>query len=1331
MAESKFYFCEKCGKRLSDADLKSGAARDKQMRGKYCNDCAEGVMTVDYDAMSVEQAKALLGKTPQQATAKTPNDASVMKFYFCEHCGTRLTDKEITAGKGKDKKLRGVYCTKCSEGVLTMETMPVSEEEARRITGQKGRRRTSGQQQTGVEELRRRRKGSSRVRIPSAGSDASSTRRDRMPTASKGMPPIAWAGIGGAVLLLAVVGVMFAGGGKGDTARKSRSSKSKSSKKKSRVASSKNGTSTSHATASSTETASTTRSQPTPRANQAALLLRKAKGITETDMPSLLTRLQALEAIQNGHAGTPEAAEAMKMLAAMKFPNGENPEQLKNWPQGWALQGATTKTSTSNGDHVFFPMEVVPAAGETPVIALQRKLRVSGNVGTLTLAVQSTQGARGFLLAQVNGEPWLEVPLGGFGWQHHALDLKAQAGKEVDVALNLQYAGRSIPVLLGRPTFANTRGRTIRTVASKPLPPAEPNHPPIQNLTAWFRADKLKVKEGEQVIQWDDLSGQGNDLIQVNADQCPTLKANAINGWPAVRFDGNNDGLSCKLYLDVPHSYYVVLTGRTGDGFILGFPRTRGRLGVEGFERPAGMKFLVQNRNNEHSIRILASSIDDAKPHFLGAVLDGSNESFAARITIDGTQRFMQESVTPRRTTPGRKHFCVGSMPPETSGKYPLNGEVAEVLVYNVALSPRVQADVENYLKKKYFSGAKVDLAAYPVKTHTVAPRTTVARPATPMPVSSSEPSAHAEYVAFQRAFLTSLREGKRDEAEAALSKAEKNPKLKTLKVKVSRHRKATKWLAELDEAVQKGAAKLEQLEKFELKMKRGKPMTIGKKQEYQFVGFKKGGLDIGMKGMTMTVKLASLHPETLGKLREIGLGQDGAGWIRRSLSRLLAKSEKDADFSDIETLIKKARDLGAKAEEADYLSEMLKDEEGERQADLAFAKLQELFNTSQWLAYKEAYTKFRKDHGKSMIAAKGLPQLETKLARATKEAAEPFKTPLRGNVDFDWDAFAILAGSQETKPSQGRHNYELDRLQRLIWTQTSMRLDRAYAGPQRFHNNEDPANSHIRIAFKQPTPVSTILLKADKCRVSVLKSDVPYPGVLSNEAHWLPASPILKDDQTVWNLPPGTVTRAMRVSGPKDGTAQAGLHGAYLIPGLYTNIARRATAHASHSPEKAARLVNGLSDSIRVYSDGKGWDNGDQGAPQQVSRENPATVTLTWKEPVDIHGLFLSNPGFDKHILYAYSGPPVTDPSTIEAGKWNELGAHNSHWQFPRAFPLYWVTFKEPVRCTALRLKIVKSFYGPRMHPGPHLSGRDCGKKRVWLDEIIALTPVFGSAKK
>lgn len=56
-----------------------------------------------------------------------------MKFYFCERCGKRLTEVDLEQGRGRDKKLTGVYCTDCATGVMTVESLPLDMQQAREI----------------------------------------------------------------------------------------------------------------------------------------------------------------------------------------------------------------------------------------------------------------------------------------------------------------------------------------------------------------------------------------------------------------------------------------------------------------------------------------------------------------------------------------------------------------------------------------------------------------------------------------------------------------------------------------------------------------------------------------------------------------------------------------------------------------------------------------------------------------------------------------------------------------------------------------------------------------------------------------------------------------------------------------------------------------------------------------------------------------------------------------------------------------------------------------------------------------------------------------------
>lgn len=47
----KFYFCESCGRRLTEHDLDSGAASNKEAKGFYCSTCAVGVHTMQFTAL--------------------------------------------------------------------------------------------------------------------------------------------------------------------------------------------------------------------------------------------------------------------------------------------------------------------------------------------------------------------------------------------------------------------------------------------------------------------------------------------------------------------------------------------------------------------------------------------------------------------------------------------------------------------------------------------------------------------------------------------------------------------------------------------------------------------------------------------------------------------------------------------------------------------------------------------------------------------------------------------------------------------------------------------------------------------------------------------------------------------------------------------------------------------------------------------------------------------------------------------------------------------------------------------------------------------------------
>jgi tetratricopeptide (TPR) repeat protein len=83
----KFYFCETCGRRITDEDLDKGEGRNKQLKGVFCKGCAAGVMTLEFDALSLNSLKKneQPGNAPQPEPAANPHVATTRRKPAVSH----------------------------------------------------------------------------------------------------------------------------------------------------------------------------------------------------------------------------------------------------------------------------------------------------------------------------------------------------------------------------------------------------------------------------------------------------------------------------------------------------------------------------------------------------------------------------------------------------------------------------------------------------------------------------------------------------------------------------------------------------------------------------------------------------------------------------------------------------------------------------------------------------------------------------------------------------------------------------------------------------------------------------------------------------------------------------------------------------------------------------------------------------------------------------------------------------------------------------------------------------------------------------------------------
>jgi hypothetical protein len=203
----------------------------------------------------------------------------------------------------------------------------------------------------------------------------------------------------------------------------------------------------------------------------------------------------------------------------------------------------------------------------------------------------------------------------------------------------------------------------------------------IAGLQGWWKADALALSNDDPVVTWADSSAAANDLTLIGGNS-PLYKT-----IPTVRFDNADDGM-----------------GVNGIGLVAGELTL---FAVYNSQSTSGSHRAVQGSNNwligpydgKHELYAgnFASPAGPAVQAGVFVIQTVTLDSSTATNYIDGASIGTVSSPT----YPGANLFLaysVGSPPyPEA-----LNGDVAEVLVYDSLLSDPDREDVEAYLTDKW-----------------------------------------------------------------------------------------------------------------------------------------------------------------------------------------------------------------------------------------------------------------------------------------------------------------------------------------------------------------------------------------------------------------------------------------------------------------------------------------------------------------------------------------------------------------------------------------------------------------------------------------------------
>lgn len=257
---------------------------------------------------------------------------------------------------------------------------------------------------------------------------------------------------------------------------------------------------------------------------------------------------------------------------------------------------------------------------------------------------------------------------------------------------------------LGGVTLSAPLSLTVTSTAVIPLPNPD-------RLRLWLRADKGVTETAGAVSAWADQAGFNNTAQTVAARQ-PTVIPNAINGKPALRFDGRDDSLLA------PHSASLAITGEISSFFVVKFDdyatfnavwaKTQGNQpGPTDFYTLPNSGLPQVYRGNGLGVNAASVGIVAAEAGSYSIMGFDHGESTLHHYLNGDWNGKSQITVT--RGDTGRPLY-VGTRDDQFTH---LKGELAELIIYDTVLSDADRTTVNNYLSTRY----GITLVTTPVPT--------------------------------------------------------------------------------------------------------------------------------------------------------------------------------------------------------------------------------------------------------------------------------------------------------------------------------------------------------------------------------------------------------------------------------------------------------------------------------------------------------------------------------------------------------------------------------------------------------------------------------------
>jgi hypothetical protein len=215
--------------------------------------------------------------------------------------------------------------------------------------------------------------------------------------------------------------------------------------------------------------------------------------------------------------------------------------------------------------------------------------------------------------------------------------------------------------------------------------------PVTSGLSLWLDASAINPSDPNQVVSangnlyvqnWNDRSINRLQATQSVSSYQPLYVPGVIYGSPVVRFNGTSNFLATPLPQFVGDKSIFIVQRRTSNI----------SAGTEIASNGSGGIFMGNNAANETAGRLYVA-------HDL-SLPGGPNSPILKSLILSGTTETLRvdaSSVSGTTVDSSGGNFTISNL------SYPFAGDIAEVLIYNRALTDTERQSVENYLNSKWY----------------------------------------------------------------------------------------------------------------------------------------------------------------------------------------------------------------------------------------------------------------------------------------------------------------------------------------------------------------------------------------------------------------------------------------------------------------------------------------------------------------------------------------------------------------------------------------------------------------------------------------------------